>query len=94
MKSAYELAMERLERTSGPTKKLTDAQKSAIAEIEQKYDAKLAEVRLGFEAKMKAAPSAAELAQRQTELAGEVERLEGKREAEKEAIWAAADGNA
>jgi len=42
MKTAYELAMERLGKTS-PTVKLTDEQKKEIAELESKYTAKLAE---------------------------------------------------
>ena len=42
MKSSYELAMERLNKTS-PTVKLTDKQKKELAEIDSKYAAKLAE---------------------------------------------------
>ena len=42
MKTAYELAMERLGKTS-PTVKLTNEQKKEIAELESKYAAKLAE---------------------------------------------------
>jgi hypothetical protein len=42
MKSAYELAMERLNKTS-PTVKLTDKQKTEIAELESKCAAKIAE---------------------------------------------------
>ena len=42
MKTAYELAMERLGKAS-PTVKLTDEQKKEIAELESKYTAKLAE---------------------------------------------------
>jgi len=42
IKSAYELAMERLGKTS-PTVKLTDEQKKELAELESKYTAKLAE---------------------------------------------------
>lgn len=42
MKSAYELAMERLNKTS-PTVKLTDRQKKEIAELESKCAAKIAE---------------------------------------------------
>lgn len=42
MKSAYELAMERLNKTS-PTVKLTDEQKKEIAELESKGAAKIAE---------------------------------------------------
>ncbi len=41
MKSAYELAMERLNKTS-PTVKLTDAQKKALAELDSKYAALIA----------------------------------------------------
>ena len=42
MKSAYELAMERLSKAS-PTVKLTAEQKKAIAELESKCAAKIAE---------------------------------------------------
>ena len=42
MKSAYELAMERLNKAS-PTIKLTDKQKLELAEIDSKYAAKIAE---------------------------------------------------
>ena len=41
MKSAYELAMERLNKTA-PTVKLSDAQKREIAELESQYAAKIA----------------------------------------------------
>ena len=42
MKSAYELAMERLTKAS-PTTKVTDAQKKQLAELDSKYAAKVAE---------------------------------------------------
>ena len=42
MKTAYELAMERLGKIS-PTVKLSDKQKKELAELESKYTAKLAE---------------------------------------------------
>lgn len=42
MKSAYELAMERLAKTQ-PTVKLTDDQKKELAEMDSKYAAKIAE---------------------------------------------------
>ena len=42
MKTAYELAMERL-NTSAPMTKLTEAQKKEIAELDSKYAAKVAE---------------------------------------------------
>jgi hypothetical protein len=42
MKTAYELAMERLNKTS-PGSKTTAAQKAQLAELDSKYAAKLAE---------------------------------------------------
>ena len=42
MKSAYELAMERLNKTS-PTVKLTAGQKKQLAELDSRYAAKIAE---------------------------------------------------
>jgi hypothetical protein len=57
MKSAYELAMERLERQA-PTRQLTDEQKSAIAEIESTYRARLAERELFLKGEIAKAVSA------------------------------------
>ena len=45
MKSAYELAMERLQQTS-PSLSLTDEQKKELAELDSKYRAKIAEKEL------------------------------------------------
>ena len=42
MKTAYELAMERLSKSS-PAIKLSDQQKKEIAELESRYKAKIAE---------------------------------------------------
>jgi hypothetical protein len=42
MKSSYELAMERLNK-SAPTTKLTTAKKKELAELDSKYAAKIAE---------------------------------------------------
>ena len=42
MKSAYELAMERLNKNS-PTTKLTDEQKKKLAELDSLYASKIAE---------------------------------------------------
>ena len=42
MKSAYELAMERLEKQT-PSAKVTDEQRAAIAEIDSTYRARIAE---------------------------------------------------
>lgn len=87
MKSAYELAMERLEKTSGPTKKLTDAQREEIARIDKVYEAKIAEARLEYEQKMASASSPPELEELQGKLAQNVAELEEEREKKKETIW-------
>jgi len=87
MKSAYELAMERLEKASGPTKKLSGAQKARIAEIEKTYEAKIAETKLAYEPRMLGADSVEELDRLKRELADTIVELEGRREKEKEAVW-------
>ena len=51
MKSAYELAMERLSKSS-PTVKLTDKQKKEIAELDSKYQAKVAEREIGLKSEI------------------------------------------
>ncbi len=45
MKSAYELAMERLEKES-PTQELTDNQKTQLSELSKVYEAKTADKEL------------------------------------------------
>ena len=87
MKSAYELAMERLEKTSGPTKKLSAPQKAEIVRIEKTYEAKIAEVKLSFDERFAAAASAEELDALQAELVGKIGSIEAKREKEKGAVW-------
>ena len=57
MKSAYELAMERLNQTS-PTVKLTPGQKKDIAELESKYAAKFAERELFLKGEIEKAANA------------------------------------
>jgi hypothetical protein len=87
MKSAYELAMERLEKERGPSKKLTDPQKAQIAEIEKKYDAQLAETRLAWENKLQAAQSMDEFQAMKAEMAEELRTIEERRDRDKEAVW-------
>ena len=48
MKSAYELAMERLNKTA-PGVKVSDAQKKELAELDSKYAAKIAEREIALE---------------------------------------------
>lgn len=84
MKSAYELAMSRLEK-SAPTITLSEDQKRAIADIDSEINAKIAEKKLFLEGELaKADPAEQDQIRRQ--LAAELARLEEKREREKEKI--------
>jgi hypothetical protein len=87
MKSAYELAMERLEQESGPSKKLTDEQRDQLADLDKLYDAKKAELALSFDAKVAAAASIEDLEKIREDQAEATVALEAEREAKKEAIW-------
>ena len=78
MKSAYELAMERLEK-SAPTVKLTDEQKAQIAEIDSTYKAKIAEKELFLQGKIKEAGLSGtfeELEKLEKQLATDLRRLQ------------------
>jgi hypothetical protein len=88
MKSAYELAMERLEKSS-PSAKLTSAQKTEIAEIDAATKAKIAEQELFL--KDKIAEAAAEgkfedVAQLEQQLAREIRRFHEDAEKKKAAV--------
>ena len=88
MKSAYEIAMGRLEAKE-PGLRLTDEQKSRIAAIEAKCRADIAAKELllqGEIAKATAAGSADEVPKIQRQLADEIRRFEEKRDREKEAV--------
>jgi hypothetical protein len=88
MKSAYEIAMERLEKKE-PTKKLTERQKAHIAEINSIYGAKIAEKETflqGEIAKETAKGDIAAVAQIQDQLAREVRRLHVEWEEKKAAV--------
>jgi hypothetical protein len=85
MKSAYELAMERLERQS-PSKQLSAKQKSEIAEIESTYRARIAERELllnGEIAKSQAAGKPDEVESLQKQLAMDTRRLNEECETKK-----------
>ena len=85
MKSAYELAMERLEKQS-PTARLTEEQRTAIAEIESTYKAKIAERELFLQAQMQkavAARNVAEAEEIRLQLTREIRRLQEECEEKK-----------
>ena len=90
MKSAYELAMERLEKNA-PAVKLTDEQKAQLAEIDSQFQAKIAEKELFLKEQIGKAIGAGkfdEVEQLQQQLVTERRRLEEDRESKKEKLRA------
>jgi hypothetical protein len=88
MKSAYELAMERLEKQS-PSSKLTDDQRSQLAEIDSLYKSKIAERELLLADEIRrerVAGKAAEVEKLQHQLTSELRRLTEECESKKENI--------
>jgi hypothetical protein len=88
MKSAYELAMERLNKTS-PTVKLSAAQKKELAELDSKYAAKVAEREIALKGEMEKAAAAGdgELLQKiQQQLADDKRKLQSDLEDKKDRI--------
>jgi hypothetical protein len=88
MKSAYELAMERLEKQS-PSLKLTDDQRSQLAEIDSLYKSKMAEKELLLADQIRleqAAGKLSEVEKLQQQLASELRRLTEECESKKENI--------
>jgi Spy/CpxP family protein refolding chaperone len=88
MKSAYELAMERLNKTS-PTVKLTAEQKKQLAELDSKYAAKIAEREISLKGeinKAAAAGDAEQMEQLQRQLADDRKKLQNELEDRKERV--------
>ncbi len=90
MKSAYELAMERLEKAS-PSISLTDDQKKEIAEVDSVYRAKIAEKEVFLRDRIGKAQNAGnseEAESLEKQLASEIRRLQQDCEAKKEKLRA------
>jgi len=86
MKSAVELAMSRLNKDA-PIRKLTDEQKQRIAEIDSEITAKIAEKKLFLDGEIaKSAGDSLAQDELRRQLAGEIARLEEKREEKKEKV--------
>ena len=88
MKSAYELAMERLNKSS-PTVKLTDKQKKGIAELDSKYQAKVAEREIGLKGEIAKAAAQGDyegVEKLEQQLAAERRKLQAELEEKKEQI--------
>ena len=90
MKSAYELAMERLEKKA-PTVALTDEQKQQIAEIDSTFKARMAEKELFLKDQISKAQTegkAEEAETLQKQLTIDLRRLQEDAEAKKEKLRA------
>jgi hypothetical protein len=90
MKSAYELAMERLEKAS-PSLSLTEDQKKEIAEVDSLYRAKIAEKELFLKNQISKAQNVGKLDEVKSlekQLGSEVQRLQEECEATKEKLRA------
>ena len=90
MKSAYELAMEKLAKNQ-PVVTLTDDQKKQLAEIDSQFKARIAEKELflkGEIAKAQAAGKFEEMDSLQKQLTSEIRRLQEDCETKKEKIRA------
>jgi hypothetical protein len=88
MKSSYELAMERLNKTA-PAGKLTAAQKKQLAELDAKYTAKIAEREIALKGEINAASAAGDAEKIETlqrQLTAERNNLRADLEEKKEAI--------
>ena len=90
MKSAYDLAMERLTKSDPAAgKPLTAEQKGRLAEIDRVFKGKLAEREIFLKKQLDdawAAQNAEEVGKIKQQLASERARLDEEREAEKERI--------
>lgn len=88
MKTAYELAMERLNK-SAPSVKLTAAQKDQLAELDSKYAAKLAEREITLNGEIAKAEAGGDFEQSgklREQLAGDRRSIQGELDDRKEAV--------
>jgi hypothetical protein len=88
MKSAYELAMERLQKAS-PSLSFTEEQKKELAELDSNYQAKIAEKELFLKDQIRKAQTEGkvdDIESLQKQLASEVRRLQEDCEAAKEKL--------
>lgn len=89
MKSAYELAMERLAKSEPATAPLNAAQKARLAEIDKVYQGKVAEREIFLKQQLDTALGAQKFDDAdkiRKQMAGEKARLEEEREVEKERV--------
>jgi len=88
MKSSYELAMERLNKTA-PSAKITSEQKKELAELDSRYAAKIAEREIFLKEKLAAAAGKGDyeaFAQLEKQLVSERKTFRAELEEKKEKI--------
>lgn len=88
MKSAYELAMERLDKES-PAIKLSDDQRKQLAELDSKYAARIAEREIGMKSAIDHAGSEGkfdEVQELEQQLIAEKKKLQTELEEKKDAV--------
>ena len=88
MKSAYELAMERLNKTA-PATKLTDEQKKELAELDSLYASKIAQREIFLKGELAKAEARADfeaIEQIQKQLTSERKSLQSELEEKKENV--------
>jgi hypothetical protein len=88
MKTAYELAMERLGKTA-PTVKLTAEQKKQLAELDSQYAAKMAEREIALKDEMARVAATGDFEKAETlqqQLVGERKKLQAELETKKEQV--------
>jgi hypothetical protein len=93
MKSAYELAMERLSKSDpAASRPVTPEQRARLAEVDRLYQGKLAEREIFLKQQLEqalAARNAEEVDKIRKQISSEKARLEEERESEKDRIRAA-----
>lgn len=88
MKTAFELAMERLNQQS-PSVKLTAEQKQRLADLDSRYKAKLAEMEINLNDQIAAAAAAGDAEKHQqleTDLRNQRRKLQSELEEKKDAV--------
>lgn len=89
MKSAYELAMERLQESDPDKQPVTDEMRKALAAVDEKFDAKVAERRIFLTQTLATATANQDLQEVeliQKQISSEKARIEEERETAKDKI--------
>ncbi|HTV61838.1 MAG TPA: hypothetical protein VMH30_04635 [Verrucomicrobiae bacterium] len=85
MKTAYELAMERLNKTA-PHTKLSDARKKELADLDSKYAAKIAEREIALNAEIAKSADFEKARELREQLILERKKLQAELEEKKEQV--------